>query len=143
LDWAVSHDIPYAGWCLKGRIAEDGVIPSRYDLKETPTSVHAQRAEMNILDSDGTVIFTLSHRLEGNSALTALLAKKHRKPCLCLHELTFQPGRRLARFIREHQIAALNVVGSRASQEPGIGAFVKATLDEMLRLLTIERRARR
>ena len=119
------------------------MIPSRYDLKETPTSVHAQRAEMNILDSDGTVIFTLSHRLEGNSALTALLAKKHRKPCLCLHELTFQPGRRLARFIREHQIAALNVVGSRASQEPGIGAFVKATLDEMLRLLTIERRARR
>ena len=142
LDWAISHNVPHAGWCPKGRLAEDGVIPGRYRLKKARTAEYAERAEMNILDADGVVIFTLSHRLEVDPALTALLAKKHHKPFLRVHDLTFHAGRRLARFVSEHQVEALNVAGSRASQEPSIGAFVTATLDEMLWALMAAGKAR-
>ena len=60
LDFAIEHDIPYGGWCPKGRKAEDGPIGSRYLLKETPTSTYPQRTEWNVRDSDGTVIFSLA-----------------------------------------------------------------------------------
>lgn len=37
LDFAIEHDIPHGGWAPKGRKAEDGPIPSKYDLQELPT----------------------------------------------------------------------------------------------------------
>jgi Circularly permutated YpsA SLOG family len=36
----------------EGRKAEDGVIPERYLLKETPTSSYLQRTEWNVRDSE-------------------------------------------------------------------------------------------
>ena len=36
----------------------------------------------------------------------------------------------LLEFVRENQIKALNVAGSRESKEPGIYEFVKQTLDQ-------------
>jgi hypothetical protein len=38
LDWAIENGIPHGGWCPKGRLAEDGPIPARYNLTETPSS---------------------------------------------------------------------------------------------------------
>jgi hypothetical protein len=32
LDWAISRGVPHGGWCAKGRKAEDGPIPARYDF---------------------------------------------------------------------------------------------------------------
>lgn len=58
LDFAIAHDIPHGGWCPSGRLAEDGRIPSRYQLRETPSPDYAQRTEWNVRDSDGTVIFS-------------------------------------------------------------------------------------
>jgi hypothetical protein len=57
LEWAVEHNIPYGGWCPKGRLAEDGPIDLRYQLQETPSSSYPQRTEWNARDSDGTVTF--------------------------------------------------------------------------------------
>ena len=34
LDFANEHKIPHGGWCANGRRAEDGVIPTRYNLDE-------------------------------------------------------------------------------------------------------------
>ena len=34
LDAAIELGIPHGGWVPKGRLAEDGVIPPRYQLKE-------------------------------------------------------------------------------------------------------------
>jgi hypothetical protein len=42
LDWAIFHDIPRGGWCPKGRKAEDGTIPARYQLTETPSAGNLQ-----------------------------------------------------------------------------------------------------
>jgi hypothetical protein len=36
LDWAIQRGIPHGGWCPRGRRAEDGRIPERYRLRETP-----------------------------------------------------------------------------------------------------------
>ncbi|MEI7636783.1 MAG: putative molybdenum carrier protein, partial [Syntrophus sp. (in: bacteria)] len=34
LDFAIKHNIPHGGWLPKGRQAEDGKLPKRYQLQE-------------------------------------------------------------------------------------------------------------
>ncbi len=70
LDWAMSRGVPHGGWCPKGRRAEDGPIPARYCLQETEAANYLVRTEQNIVDSDGTVIFTLKAVLSGGSKRT-------------------------------------------------------------------------
>jgi hypothetical protein len=38
LDWAIEHDVPRGGYRPKGRLAEDGTIPDRYQLTELRTN---------------------------------------------------------------------------------------------------------
>nr|NIR98506.1 hypothetical protein [Gammaproteobacteria bacterium]NIV21191.1 hypothetical protein [Gammaproteobacteria bacterium] len=52
LDAALTLGVPCGGWCPAGRRAEDGVIPARYPLHETPSSDYAQRTAWNVRDSD-------------------------------------------------------------------------------------------
>lgn len=56
LDVALELGLPCGGWCPKGRKAEDGVIHSRYPLKETPSEEYNERTTWNVRDSDGTLI---------------------------------------------------------------------------------------
>ena len=133
LDFAIEHGLKHGGWCPKGRRAEDGWIPSRYELKETQTISYVQRTEWNVRDSDGTVIFTLSGGLTGGSKKTADLARKHRKPCLHLFAGgTGDAVEELRAFIQSNGIKVLNVAGSRASKEPGVGNFVIDVLSRVL-----------
>ena len=83
---------------------------------------------MNIKDSDGTVIFSISPNLTAGSKKTATLAAKHKKPLLHISGETPSPAQTLADFIQKHQIAVLNVGGPRASKEPDIGEFVREVL---------------
>jgi hypothetical protein len=129
LDWAIEHGFPHGGWCPKGRLAEDGPIPERYKLKETPLGDYLQRTEWNGCDSDGTVVFSISPVLTGGSLKTVDFAMKHKKPVIHISSKTEQPGNTLQAFIRTHQIRTLNVAGSRASEEPGIAVFVKQILE--------------
>lgn len=129
LDWAIGHGIPCGGWCPKGRLAEDGPIDARYTLMETPGAGYAQRAEWNVRDSDGTVIFTLSPALADRPRNTTILARKLRKPYLHLHPQLAAPAALLARFVGDRQIRVLNVTGPRASQEPAVGKFVTEVLE--------------
>ncbi|MCB1984487.1 MAG: hypothetical protein KDF49_03580, partial [Nitrosomonas sp.] len=52
LDWAIAHNVSHGGWCPAGRRAEDGVIPSHYDLQETDSKEYKQRTKWNVRDSD-------------------------------------------------------------------------------------------
>ena len=81
LDAALGGGIPIEGWCPRGRIAEDGVLPERYSLKETPSAKYPERTEWNVRDSEGTLLLPYG-RLLGGTGLTAKLAKKHGKPTL-------------------------------------------------------------
>jgi len=112
----------------KGRKAEDGVIPDQYALQETDSANYLVRTEQNVIDSDGTVVFSIKPLLSGGSKKTAEFAVKHGKPLLHLHPGIETPGQELAAFIRTNGIKVLNVAGSRLSGEPRIAEFVVAAL---------------
>lgn len=122
LDFAIKHNIPYGGWLPKGRITEDGTLPEKYQLQEMPTGKYSKRTEQNILDSDGTLI--VSHEyLTGGSALTELLAEKHKKPCvhIDLNKLNEKEAALIIdKWLRTHRIKVLNVAGPRAGKDPKI-----------------------
>ena len=133
LDWARFHNLPHGGWCPRGRKAEDGTIPSCYDLQETKSADYIERTERNVQESDGTVIFTMKRELVGGSKRTADFAKKHGKPCLHSHPgASYQLARDLLNFVNSNGTSVLNVAGSRESKEPKIGEFVKHLLEEAL-----------
>jgi hypothetical protein len=54
LDLALELGIKAGGWAPKGRMAEDGPLPERYRVTETPSGDPAQRTEWNVRDSDAT-----------------------------------------------------------------------------------------
>ena len=56
------------GGCPKGRRAEDGIIPDRYPLTETPEPDDEARTRRNVEDADGTLILNLGE-LDGGTAL--------------------------------------------------------------------------
>lgn len=131
LDAAIELGIPHGGWVPKGRLAEDGVIPEKYHLKEMPTERYAHRTEKNVAESDGTLI--LAHGLlTGGSALTKELTEKHQRPCLNI-DLNIIPAFKAATLITTwielHQIKTLNVAGPRASNDPKIYQKTKDILE--------------
>ncbi len=130
LDWAIEHGISHAGWCPQGRLAEDGVIDSRYNLKETPSTDYSERTDWNVRNSDGTVIFSINPVLSGGTKTTAQIVRQRRKPLLHLSKgAASAPESELRHFVDQNKITILNVAGPRASEEPEIGAFVKDVLD--------------
>ncbi len=150
LDWAIEHGVPHGGWCPKGRLAEDGPIPARYQLQEMPSKDYLRRTEQNIIDSGGTVIFSTKEKLTGGSKRTAEFAVKHRKPWL--HVRANEPMavtvEAVRAFVDAHRISVLNVAGSRGSKEPEVGAFVRdvlsgSLLDQSLHYAEGEERRRR
>jgi Circularly permutated YpsA SLOG family len=131
LDWAMRHGIEHGGWCPKGRRAEDGTIPSRYALRETPSRAYIERTEWNVRDSDGTVLFTIEERLVGGALRTLEFAILHHKPHLHLTEAAKgNAALVLGTWMRQNSIRVLNAAGSRATREPRVGSFVRRVLDQ-------------
>ena len=119
LDAALALGLPCGGWCPKGRKAEDGAVPERYPLRETPTDAYAQRTEWNVRDSDGTLILYRGV-LTGGSALTARLAERYDRPCLALDVTSAPDPRAIREWIARNQTRVLNVAGPRDSGSPGL-----------------------
>jgi hypothetical protein len=132
LDFAIEHQIPHGGWCPSGRLAEDGQIPARYRLTETPDPNYSQRTEWNVRDSDGTVVFSIGPVVRGGTRETIALARAHQRPLLHLSRNggPATPELELLRFIKDNHIRTLNVAGPRMSTEPGVAAFVRDILDK-------------
>jgi hypothetical protein len=134
LDAALHLGIPCGGWCPRGRRAEDGAIPSRYPLVETPTARYPQRTEWNVRDSDGTLVLHAG-RPRGGTALTLRLLARKRKPVLRLDLEESPDPRALTEWIAREEIRVLNVAGPRESECPGVGTRAKRFLEEALRPL--------
>ena len=131
LDVAIALGIPHGGWCPKGRLAEDGRIPARYQLVETESSDYPVRTERNVLDSDATLILFCS-QLSGGTELTLRLAERHAKPWLAadLRQPT-PPLDAIRRWLSECRPKTLNIAGPRESQCPGVAAEAAALLTEL------------
>jgi predicted Rossmann fold nucleotide-binding protein DprA/Smf involved in DNA uptake len=119
LDAAQALGIPCGGWCPRGRRAEDGVIPSRYPLRETPRTAYPERTEWNVRDSDGTLVFTWGAP-SGGTALTIRLARRYRRPCLVVDLKRTSSMTAIGSWLAAHGIRSLNVAGPRESEAPGI-----------------------
>ncbi|MCX7722069.1 MAG: putative molybdenum carrier protein [Verrucomicrobiae bacterium] len=141
LDFAIAHGIAHGGWCPRGRLAEDGVIGPQYNLTETPLAETAQRTELNVRDSDATVIFSIGRVLTGGSKFTAECAARYNKPCLHVSKALDgeKAATKLREFLERHPIKCLNVAGPRASNEPEVGSFVQAVLEACLDLFKRQR----
>lgn len=121
LDAAIDLGLEHGGWCPRGRLAEDGRIPGRYQLRQTKSAEYRVRTEQNVIDSDGTLIL-YRDRLFGGTELTRRLALKHQKPH-CVVDLARDADVTTVRqWVAEHSIGVLNVAGPRESSLPGIDA---------------------
>lgn len=131
LDVALARRLACGGWCPKGRRAEDGVLPARYPLQETPHEAYAQRTEWNVRDSDGTLILTQGP-LEGGTALTEEIARRVGKPCLIV-DLDYGVGPEVVQeWVDAHQLQVVNIAGPRESKRPGIYQAASAWLTQWL-----------
>ena len=141
LDAAIERGVRHGGWCPKGRRAEDGNIPDKYELVEASSANYLVRTEMNVIDSHCTVIFTFG-KPTGGSTKTISFADEHRRPCLSvdLAAMTdeqaanevlswLSPGGLVSPDVAVPQTnPVVNIAGSRESKAPGIQNRVKQVL---------------
>ena len=139
LDFAIEWNISHGGWIPRGRKAEDGRLPEKYRLKEMHTTDYTRRTEQNVVDSDGTLIF--SHgSLTGGSSLTRKMALKHGRPWLHVDLLkinSFSAAQSIYAWLTEHRISVLNVAGPRQSQDAKIYRATFDILEAVYHLSTI------
>src|SRR5438874_13738009 len=121
LDVALELGIPCGGWCPKGRRAEDGPIPERYPLTETPWSGYPQRTQWNVRDSDGTLVL-LNGEPDRGTRLTIELAARRKKPCLVVNLMDRPDPSDVWAWADANGVSVLNVAGPRASECPNIYA---------------------
>ena len=139
LDAAICLEIPHGGWCPRGRLAEDGAIPDKYELKETSSKDYAVRTEKNVVESDGTLILFRS-RLKGGTRLTHRLTKRHVRPCLLVDLDTHIHEGLFLDWMAEIEINVLNVAGPRESSHPGIYQLAFDLLKHWLEQLQVARK---
>ena len=132
LDVAFELSIPCGGWCPKGRRSEDGAIPDKYLLQESPTANYAERTALNVKDSDGTLILSRGP-LRGGTALTKTFAERYRRPYLVV-DLRDGTAQQVRDWLTANSIRVLNVAGPRESSQPGItrqaSSFLRAVFGD-------------
>lgn len=119
LDAALVLGLPCGGWCPRGRRAEDGTIPPRYPMRETPSFEFAERTEWNVRDAEATLVLTRG-RPTGGTALTVALARRLGRPLLVLDLGRHPDPAEVQRWLARHRVGTLNVAGPRESQQPGV-----------------------
>ena len=133
LDAAIALGLEHGGWCPRGRRAEDGRVPEKYRLSEASTTSYTQRTDLNVRDSDATVVFTLTALTPG-SWRTIHTATAWGRPSLHV-ALDTEPApiERLRTWCLEHGVVTLNVAGSRESKARGIQERTRAVVLGALR----------
>ncbi|MFA8301268.1 MAG: putative molybdenum carrier protein [Hyphomicrobiales bacterium] len=130
LAFALHYNMPCGGYCPKGRLAEDGPINNRFPLVETPLPSYPQRTEMNVKESDATLII-YHEEMDKGTKFTKELAEKLKKPIL---ELSFNKPihtKEFRKWLKNNSIKTLNIAGPRESRSPGIYSKVWDSLHEL------------
>ena len=133
VDAAIACNVPYGGWLPKGRKTENGPLSDKYtDFQVMALGGYPKRTEQNVIDSDGTVIFTYG-KLAGGSYSTKRLAVKHNRPWLHV-DLDVVNGAtpKIIDWIIEWDIKVLNVAGKSGSKAPEIHGQVKNIIRQVL-----------
>jgi Circularly permutated YpsA SLOG family len=126
LDFAIKYSIPHCGWIPKGRKAEDGTLPNEYRLQEMPSTSYPARTEQNVIDSDGTLIYSRG-KPNGGTDYTRKMVLKHRRQLLHVDlssTTSYDAASLILSWIEMQHIKTMNVAGPRASKDPDIYADV-------------------
>ena len=122
LDFALKYFIPHGGWIPKGRLTENGPLADNYQLEEMPTASYPARTEQNVIDSDGTLIFSRG-KPTGGTDYTRKMVLKHKKQLLGIDlnlTASYDAAKLLSSWIDMQHINILNVAGPRTSKDPAI-----------------------
>jgi hypothetical protein len=143
LDVAIKLGLDYGGSIPKGRLTEDGPLDQKYDkMIELTSKSYRVRTEKNIIDSDGTLIFTIN-KPTGGTALTEKYTLKFGKPCYVAdfdEDEVSDLVHFVRRWINNSKINVLNVAGPRASEFPEIYKLVFYTLKQVCIRYSSERK---
>ncbi|MGX5659381.1 putative molybdenum carrier protein [Castellaniella ginsengisoli] len=130
LDFAIEHGYQHGGWAPRGRKAEDGPIPLKYQLIELTDGGYRQRNKRNVRDSDGTLIVNIG-ALDGGTLTTQVFAQKLKRPYFLAQLDTSTPesvAPYVAKWLHAHEIETLNVAGPRESKRPRIYDLTRTLL---------------
>lgn len=133
LDGALEAGIDIGGWCPKGRLAEDGVIPLKYPLIEHKSAQYIDRTRQNVIDSDGTLIIYFS-KLSGGTLCTHKFCVALDKAYLLLDADKVNVGQAfdsILDFLSNNKIETLNVAGPRASNHPKAYSYAKSIISQL------------
>ena len=134
LDAALALAVPVGGWCPAGRWAEDGPIPARYPLVETPSADPEERTRWNVRDADATLVLSPGPP-SGGTRLTADVARRLGRP-LFVAAPTDAVDAAVRWAARAVPLAGrLDVAGPRESEAPGVYAEARAWLGAFLAAL--------
>ena len=139
LQIAINFKILHGGWCPKGRLAENGVIPDIYFLKETDSNDVSVRTKHNIRDSDGTLILIPNNNTDitDGTIFTIKEVKEQSKPHLIisLSQDKEDAVESIVEWSQSNDIKILNIAGPRESQAPGIHHLSLIFLEKLIRKL--------
>ncbi len=116
-DAALELGLPQGGSVPKGRRAEDGPIPSRYQAEEMTSKAYGDRTEANVQRADVTLILGFG-KPSGGTALTLALCKKNKKPHLFLDLDAYDLKEAISHglgFLNHHRLDIINLAGPRGS----------------------------
>lgn len=139
-DVAMNFDIWWPGYVPKGRLAEDGRIPDRYDCIELRSVDYSVRTLRNVENSDATVLITCGPVRAGTgSSLTQRTALAARKPFKHIDLIAHESSEdRLKAWLLQLQGVfsssgkpIVNISGPRESSSPGIFAQTAMFLTEV------------
>lgn len=132
LDAAMDLGIAHGGWCPAGRLAEDGRVPSEYQLDELESRFYPDRTEQNVIDSDATLLLYRG-QISGGTKLTLRICRKAGKPSQSVSIVdASSAAEEIAVWLSEIRPAVLNVAGPRESNAAGIQAETRELLVRLL-----------
>ena len=122
LDWALTRRIGHSGWCPRGRLAEDGTIAARYQLRETQTASLVEACAHNAIETDATLVLNTGE-LAGVALAARQSAEQAHKPCLVLQleGVDLAPlVDTVSDWMRAGGYTSLTIAGPQESERPRI-----------------------
>lgn len=133
LDAAIEAGLETGGFVSKGRLAEDGRVPGSYPVEEAGFPEYRVRTELNVLNSDATLILNRGEP-EGGTLYTLEACRRNNKPVLVI-DIDKTAGNKaveeILNFISGETPSVLNVAGPRESKCQGIYGAAKKILLEV------------
>ncbi|OGX07019.1 MAG: hypothetical protein A2Z88_09730, partial [Omnitrophica WOR_2 bacterium GWA2_47_8] len=117
LDAALVLGLPCGGFVPKGRLAEDGIIDSKYPMREIERPDYIERTLKNVQAADATLIIAQGG-LTGGTQMTVDFARDEGQPHVVIDLRKGTPSqwvKQIRKFLAAANPKVLNVAGPRES----------------------------